>query len=156
LYILTRDLLLLTKSGKRQTSPLVRESTPHQQTRNCLTEIKSGRKPQMGALFQDGLADWTVGRNITQTQSDKNYEEAVKSVPRVEEGSNTSTVALRVAGGDEKGSLESEAVKYGHESHGIRTREWLRWRGPAAVVNDRPVFLSERVPHINKPAAVWK
>jgi hypothetical protein len=31
-------------------------------------------------------------------------------VPRVEAGSNTSTVALRVVGGDEKGSLESEAV----------------------------------------------
>jgi hypothetical protein len=26
-------------------------------------------------------------------------------------------------GGDEKGSLESETVKYGHESYGTRTRE---------------------------------
>jgi hypothetical protein len=34
----------------------------------------------------------------------------------VEAGSNTSTVALRVVGGDEKGSLESETVKYGDES----------------------------------------
>jgi hypothetical protein len=34
----------------------------------------------------------------------------------VEVGSNTSTVALRVVGGDEKGSLESETVKYGLES----------------------------------------
>jgi hypothetical protein len=41
----------------------------------------------------------------------------------VEVGSNTSTIALRVVGGDEKGSLESETVKYGHESHGTRTRE---------------------------------
>jgi hypothetical protein len=31
----------------------------------------------------------------------------------VEAGSNTSTVALRVVGGDENGSLESETVKYG-------------------------------------------
>jgi hypothetical protein len=38
-------------------------------------------------------------------------------------GSNTSTVALRVVGSDEKGSLESETVKYGRESHGTRTRE---------------------------------
>jgi hypothetical protein len=37
-------------------------------------------------------------------------------IPRVEAGSNTSTVTLRVVGGDEKGSLESETVKYGHES----------------------------------------
>jgi hypothetical protein len=39
----------------------------------------------------------------------------------VEAGSNTSTAALRVLGGDEKGSLESETVKYGHESHGSGT-----------------------------------
>jgi hypothetical protein len=32
-------------------------------------------------------------------------------------------------GGDEKGSLKSETVKYGHESQGTRTEERLRWRG---------------------------
>jgi hypothetical protein len=32
----------------------------------------------------------------------------------VEAGSNTSTVALRVVGGDEKGGLEYETVKYVH------------------------------------------
>jgi hypothetical protein len=37
----------------------------------------------------------------------------------VEAGSNTSTVALQVTGGDEKGSLKSEAVKYGGKSHEI-------------------------------------
>jgi hypothetical protein len=42
---------------------------------------------------------------------------------RVEAGSNTSTVALRVLGGIEKGSLESETVKYGSESHRTRIRE---------------------------------
>jgi hypothetical protein len=36
---------------------------------------------------------------------------------------NTSTLALRVVGGDEKGSLEPQTVKYGHEAHGIQTRE---------------------------------
>jgi hypothetical protein len=46
---------------------------------------------------------------------------------------------------DEKGSLGSETVKYGPESHGTRTRESLRWRGPAAIVNDRPVLSSERI-----------
>jgi hypothetical protein len=34
---------------------------------------------------------------------------------RVEAGSNTSTVTLRVVGGDEKGSLKFETVKYGRE-----------------------------------------
>jgi hypothetical protein len=43
--------------------------------------------------------------------------------PRVEAGSNTSTVTLLVVGGDEKRSLESETVKYGHESYGTRTRK---------------------------------
>jgi hypothetical protein len=42
------------------------------------------------------------------------------------------SVTLRVVGGDEKGSLESETVKYGCESQGTRTRERLRWQGPAA------------------------
>jgi hypothetical protein len=44
--------------------------------------------------------------------------------------------------------------KYGHESQGTRTREWLRWLGPEAVVNDRPVLSSERAPPINKLATV--
>jgi hypothetical protein len=46
-----------------------------------------------------------------------------QSNTRVEAGSNTSTVTLRVIGSDEKGSLESETVKYGHESYGTRTRK---------------------------------
>jgi hypothetical protein len=66
------------------------------------------------------------------------------SDPRVEAGSNTSTVTLRVAGGDEKGSLKSETVKYGLKSQGTRTRERLRWQGPAAHTKDRPVLSSER------------
>jgi hypothetical protein len=41
----------------------------------------------------------------------------------VEAGLNTSTVTLRVVGGDEKGSLESETVIYGHEFYGTRTRQ---------------------------------
>jgi hypothetical protein len=45
------------------------------------------------------------------------------SALRVEAGSNTSTVTLRVVGGDEKGGLKPETVKYGHESYGTRTRK---------------------------------
>jgi hypothetical protein len=36
----------------------------------------------------------------------------------MEAWSNTSTVTLRVVGRNEKGSLESETVNHGHESHG--------------------------------------
>jgi hypothetical protein len=42
---------------------------------------------------------------------------------RVEAGSNTSIMTLRVAGGDEKGSLKTETVKYGHESRGTWTQQ---------------------------------
>jgi hypothetical protein len=50
------------------------------------------------------------------------------------------------------GSLEPENVKYGRESHGTRTWEWLCWQGPAATANDRSVLSSERAPHIKNPA----
>jgi hypothetical protein len=70
-----------------------------------------------------------------------------RGLTRVEAGSNTSTVTLRVVGGDEKGSLKSETAKYGRNSQGTRTRERLRWQGPAAHSKDRPVLSSERAPH---------
>jgi hypothetical protein len=60
---------------------------------------------------------------------------------RAEAGSNTSTVTLRVVGGDEKRSLKSGTVRYSHESQGTRIREKLRWRGPAAYKKDRPMGL---------------
>jgi hypothetical protein len=80
--------------------------------------------------------------------------DSVSGYPRVEAGSNTSTVTLRVVRGDEMGSLKSETVKYGRESQGTRTLEWLRWLGPAAIVDDRSVVSSESAPHINKPTTV--
>jgi hypothetical protein len=43
--------------------------------------------------------------------------------PRVEAGSNTSSVTLRVVGSYEKGSLKSETAKYGRESQGTWTRK---------------------------------
>jgi hypothetical protein len=41
--------------------------------------------------------------------------------------SNTSTLALRVVGGDEKRCLESQTAKYDRESHRTRTRKLLSW-----------------------------
>jgi hypothetical protein len=57
-------------------------------------------------------------------------------------------------GGDEKGSLKSDTVKYGRESQGTRTKGRLRWQGPAAYIKDRPVLSSERAPHKNKTVTV--
>jgi hypothetical protein len=65
----------------------------------------------------------------------------------MEAGSNMSTVTLRVAAGDEKGSLKSETVKYGHESQGTR-------QGPAADRKDKPVLSSERAPYKNKTVTI--
>jgi hypothetical protein len=48
------------------------------------------------------------------------------SITRVEVGSNTSNVTLRIVEGNEKGSLKSETVKYGHDSEGTWIRERLR------------------------------
>jgi hypothetical protein len=76
------------------------------------------------------------------------------SYTRVEAGSNTSTVTLRVIESEEKGSLKSDTVKYGHESQGIRIRERLGWRGPAAYTKDRSVLSLEKALRKNKTVTV--
>jgi hypothetical protein len=52
--------------------------------------------------------------------------------------------------------LVQRGYKEGNESRTARTQEWLRWRGPAAIVNGRPVLSSGRAPHINKSATAWQ
>jgi hypothetical protein len=74
--------------------------------------------------------------SVGSVQSAYKKSECSDSYTRVEAWSNTTTVTLRVVGGDEKGILKSEIVKYGHESQGSRTRE-LRLRGPTAYTKDR-------------------
>jgi sulfate adenylyltransferase subunit 1 (EFTu-like GTPase family) len=49
---------------------------------------------------------WPVQRVYNENQSRRGEQ------TRVEAGLNTSTVTLRVVGGDEKGSLKTETVKY--------------------------------------------
>jgi hypothetical protein len=61
-------------------------------------------------------------RSVQSGCKEDNWDDTVNSAC-VEAGSNTSSVALRVIGGDENASLKSERVKYGHESHGTRTQE---------------------------------
>jgi hypothetical protein len=45
-------------------------------------------------------------------------------------------------------------VKYGREIQGTRTKERLRWQGPAAYIKVRPVLSSERAAHKNKTVTV--
>jgi hypothetical protein len=49
--------------------------------------------------------------------------------PSVAAGSNTSTVTLRVVGGDEKGSFKCETVKYGRKSQGIGPEKHCAGKG---------------------------
>jgi hypothetical protein len=69
---------------------------------------------------ESGVLCWSVQKLYYEDKRDRPVSSRDS---RVEAGSNTSTVALRVVGGDEKGSLECETVKYGRESHGTRTQE---------------------------------
>jgi hypothetical protein len=55
----------------------------------------------------------------------KEVSGSIEQHTRVEAGSNTSTVTLRVVGVDENGSLKFETVKYDHEFQGTWTRERL-------------------------------
>jgi hypothetical protein len=41
-----------------QTGPLVNDSAPYRQHRNCLTVKKCGRKPQACALFHNRQTEW--------------------------------------------------------------------------------------------------
>jgi hypothetical protein len=91
---------------------------------------------------------------LTDRQSQCDFGFGFGFYNRVEAGSNISTVTLRVVGGDEKGSLKSETVKYGHEPQGTRTQERLRWRGPAAYSQDSPSSSQREAPHKNKTVTV--
>jgi hypothetical protein len=73
----------------------------------------------------------------------------MKIVSRVEAGSNTSTIALRVVGGDGKGSLEYETVKYGHSDQKMTTLARVTSKRKRQT---RPL-IREKL-HTNKPATV--
>jgi hypothetical protein len=69
---------------------------------------------------------FSVGSCRGVIKSRKNENE---NYTRVEAGSNSSIVTLRVVGGDEKGSLKSETVKYGRESQGTKTEKDCAGKG---------------------------
>jgi hypothetical protein len=73
-------------------------------------------------ILQAYVLDCKSG-SAEKTESTSKEVKLVKYLSRVKARSNTFTIALRIAGGDEMGSLESETVKYGREFHGTRTRE---------------------------------
>jgi hypothetical protein len=125
LYLLTRDLLLLTESGKRRpvhSSERAPTSTSLQLSDSNKDLVLSPR----WVLYSK--ADWltepsVINITFTLTLTSSNGDTRVKA------GSYTSTMTLRVTGGDEKGSLKFETVKYGHESQETWTRERLPGEG---------------------------
>jgi hypothetical protein len=113
------DLLIRTMTDKWQIRPLVREDAPIEEDSNF--HIGGRKKNQVVGPRRvlDTKTYWLTDR---QSQCDFDFD-----------------FDLWVMGGDEKGSLKSERVKYGRESQRTRTRERLRWKGPAAYTEDRHV-----------------
>jgi hypothetical protein len=73
---------------------------------------------------------------------------------RVEAGSNTSTVTLPVVGGDEKGSLKFETVKYGRKSQGTTTEKDCAGKGQQHVQMTDPCSRQRGRPTKNKTVTV--
>jgi hypothetical protein len=71
----------------------------------------------MQRRYKHASSAWSVPRSYLEDSW------RYSAVSCLEAGSNTSTVALLMLGGNEKGSLESETIKCCHESHGTRTRK---------------------------------
>jgi hypothetical protein len=113
----------------------------------------------LGMFLRQKTGLWkirTVATKLTQVSAATNKQRKIQELFR-----NSDLYSVRprdikggVVGGDEKGSLKTETVKYRREIQGTRTRERLRWGGPAAYTKDRPVLSSERAPHKNKTVTV--
>jgi hypothetical protein len=149
-WYITRDLLT-DWPYKWQTRPLVREDAPIEQDSDFHI---GGRKKNLVVgprRVLDTKTYWLTDRPSVAMWL---WLWLWLTVPRVEAGSNTSTVTLRVVGGDKNGSLKCETVKYGRKSQGTRTRETLRGQEPAACTKDRPILSPERAPNRNKTVTV--
>jgi hypothetical protein len=81
------------------------ETLPQKQTRGTIGHLLLGNGALNMVFSMESVLSSYKGIEKTQRNT----------FTRVEVGSNTSTVTLRVVGGDEKRSLKSETIKYGHE-----------------------------------------
>jgi hypothetical protein len=82
----------------------------------------------------------TVGHNIILTLT-------VTRRSRVEVGSNTSTVALRIVGGDEKGSLESDSKKWSRVSRDSDARMTALVMASSIYKRQTRLLVRENAPH---------
>jgi hypothetical protein len=60
-------------------------------------------------------------------------------------GHNRATLFLRDTNKETWPSRLKESRIYGHDSRGTQTQEWLLWWGRVAVLNDRHIFIWEKV-----------
>jgi hypothetical protein len=72
----------------------------------------------------------------------------------VEAGSNTFTVTLRVVGGEEKGSLNLETVKYGRKCQGTRQENDCTGKGQQQIQKTDPSSRQRGRPTKNKTVTV--
>jgi hypothetical protein len=95
---------------------------------------------QQSRYFEDNDGNGVFCVSVQRLYNEDNRpdEIIIIIITRVEVGLNTSTVTLRVVGGDEKGSLKCETEKYGLKSQRTRTRERLRWQGQQHIQRTDP------------------
>jgi hypothetical protein len=73
----------------------------------------------------------------------------ISGPPSVPRGYKYGDLALQVDGVSIIGT-----IKYDLDSSGTQSRAGLRWQGPVATVNYRPVLSSERALQNNKPVTI--
>jgi hypothetical protein len=71
-------------------------------------------------------------------------------------GVDTSTVTLRVAGGDEIGSLKWDSKIWSRVPRDSDPRKTALERASSIYKRQTRPLVRERAPHINKPATVWQ
>jgi hypothetical protein len=69
--------------------------------KDCNTSVQLKRKTSRGSKGSCRQDELIGGKPPNSDSDSDSYSDSDNSVHRVEEGSNTSTVALRVVGGDE-------------------------------------------------------
>jgi hypothetical protein len=108
-------------------------------------------RPKWWSHRRRSIAKQRLGKQVsTATDTEATIQEflgTMFTVRSVQSGNTRMELVNWCSGPDPPGwaSLESETVKYGAESRGNRTREWLRWRDPGATANDRLILSLERM-----------
>jgi hypothetical protein len=139
-------------AGWDQRQSWATKRTSRQRRSNCLTVMTIWSYAPDGCFIRSQSGRLIVGGNIRLESSADQLSEN-----RLEAGSNTSTVALRVVRGDQEGNqllrynwatLFLEGINKGTCPSAFgksRIWEWLCWQGTATTVYDRHIYSLERL-----------